>query len=256
MTEFQPDNQIQIEINGRACTCTKGEFLLEAARRNGFYIPTLCHHPGIAEQGCCRVCLAEVVENERSKIVVSCVYPVEKPCKVYTDSERVKEDRKVVLMLLALRAPESTEIQALCRQYGVMDGSRFKPIEGEKCIMCGLCARACASLGTGAISTVLRGTSKKRSTPYEEPSDACVGCLSCTRVCPVDAIPYTEDDTKRSIWGREFPLVHCQECGVVIGTREEIVLAAGKSGEEVQDLCPECRKKKMSDVMAHTYGTE
>lgn len=137
---------IEITINGKACTCEKGEFLLEVARRNGFYIPTLCHHPGVAEQGCCRVCLVEVVENKRSKIVVSCVYPVERPCEVYTDSARVREDRGAVLMLLAARAPESTEIKLLCKQYGAMDGSRFAPIEGEKCIMCGLCARACASL--------------------------------------------------------------------------------------------------------------
>ncbi|MFR1056633.1 MAG: 2Fe-2S iron-sulfur cluster-binding protein [[Clostridium] scindens] len=95
---------IEITINGKACTCEKGEFLLEVARRNGFYIPTLCHHPGVAEQGCCRVCLVEVVENKRSKIVVSCVYPVERPCEVYTDSARVREDRGAVLMLLAARA--------------------------------------------------------------------------------------------------------------------------------------------------------
>ena len=56
---------IEITINGKACTCEKGEFLLEVARRNGFYIPTLCHHPGVAEQGCCRVCLVEVVEKQK-----------------------------------------------------------------------------------------------------------------------------------------------------------------------------------------------
>lgn len=251
MTENQ---QIEIKINGKTCTCTKGEFLLDIARRNGFYIPTLCHHPGIAEQGCCRVCLAEVAEHGRSKIVVSCVYPVERPCEVYTDSERVKEDRSVVLMLLSMRAPESTEIQALCRQYGAMEGGRFKPLDGEKCIMCGLCARACESLGAGAISTVLRGTSKKISTPYDEPSKDCAGCLSCVRVCPTNAIPYAEDENKRRIWGREFPLIRCRECGTVIGTREELELAALRSGKEAEDLCPQCRKKKMSDVLAHTYG--
>lgn len=247
---------IEIKINGKTCTCEKGEFLLNVARRNGFYIPTLCHHPGVAEQGCCRVCLVEVVENNKSKIVVSCVYPVEKPCEVYTDSERVKEDRAVVLMLLKARAPESPEIAALCKAYGAADGSRFRPIDGEKCIMCGLCARACASLGTGAISTVLRGTEKKISTPYDEPSGACIGCLSCTMVCPTHAIPYKDDGQTREIWGRTFELVHCRECGAVLGTRQELETAAQRAGEEPEDLCPECRKKKMADVMAHTYGAE
>lgn len=247
---------IEITINGKACTCEKGEFLLEVARRNGFYIPTLCHHPGVAEQGCCRVCLVEVVENKRSKIVVSCVYPVEQSCEVYTDSARVREDRGAVLMLLAARAPESTEIKALCKQYGAMDGSRFAPIEGEKCIMCGLCARACASLGTGAISTVMRGTSKKISTPYDEPSSACIGCLSCAKICPTRAIDFAEDEKKRSIWGREFELIRCKECGAPIGTKEEIEYAAMRCGEEPTYLCPDCRKKKMADVMAHAYGVE
>ena len=43
---------IEITINGKKCTCEKGEFLLDVARRNGFYIPTLCHHPAISGQAC------------------------------------------------------------------------------------------------------------------------------------------------------------------------------------------------------------
>ncbi|MEG0722508.1 MAG: 2Fe-2S iron-sulfur cluster-binding protein [Lachnospiraceae bacterium] len=247
---------MEIQINGTPCTCEKGEFLLDVARRNGFYIPTLCHHPGISEQGCCRVCLVEVVENKRSKIVVSCVYPVEKPCEVYTNSDKVKENRSVVLMLLKARAPESPEIAALCKAYGAIDGSRFQSLQGEKCILCGLCARACQSLGAGAISTVLRGTQKKISTPYDEPSENCIGCLSCAKVCPTNAIDFSENVNTRSIWGREFPLIHCEKCGEVIGTKEELAAAAKKSGEEVDTLCPACRKKSMADVLAHTYGVE
>ncbi|MEG0191101.1 MAG: 4Fe-4S binding protein [Lachnospiraceae bacterium] len=247
---------IEIQINGTSCTCEKGEFLLEVAKRNGFYIPTLCHHPGISEQGCCRVCLVEVVENQKSKIVVSCVYPVERPCEVYTNSDKVKENRAVVLMLLKARAPESSKIAAFCKTYEAIDGSRFQPIQNEKCILCGLCARACKSMGAGAISTVLRGTQKKISTPYDEPSENCIGCLSCAKVCPTDAISFTENHNSRSIWGREFQLVHCDVGGEVMGTTEELVAAANKSGEAGATLCPSCRKKALADVLAHTYGTE
>ncbi|MFR1056634.1 MAG: 4Fe-4S dicluster-binding protein [[Clostridium] scindens] len=137
-----------------------------------------------------------------------------------------------------------------------MDGSRFAPIEGEKCIMCGLCARACASLGTGAISTVMRGISKKISTPYDEPSSACIGCLSCAKICPTRAIDFAEDEKTRNIWGREFELIRCKECGAAVGTKEEMDYAAMRCGEEPTYLCPDCRKKKMADVMAHAYGAE
>ena len=145
-------------------------------------------------------------------------------------------------------------IAALCKAYGAANGSRFAQIDGEKCIMCGLCAGACAKLGTGAISTVLRGTAKKISTPYDEPSKDCVGCLSCAYICPTKAITFKDDGQTREVWGRTFEIVHCRECGAPVGTREEIALAARRAGEEPEELCPTCRKKKMTDIMAHTYG--
>lgn len=252
---------LNIKINGKACTCEKGEYLLDVCRRNDVYLPTLCRHESVGEQGACRLCLSEVIENGRSKIVVSCIYPVEHECEVLTDSERVRRDRSVVLMLLKARAPESPEIDALCKHYGAMDDSRFMKLDGEKCVMCGLCARACASLGTGAISTVGRGTEKKVSTPYDEPNKACIGCLSCAEICPTNAIEFMENDRERSIWGRTFELVHCEKCGEVIGTREELDYAAMRANEaggeekiEKVVLCKTCRQKEMTDVLAHTYG--
>lgn len=247
---------MNIIINGKSCECEKGEFLLTVAERNGFKIPTLCHHQGVAEQGCCRVCLVEVIENKKSKIVVSCVYPIERECEVLTDSDRVKKNRAVVLMLLKMRAPDSPEIAALCKEYNAVDGSRFKPLDDEKCVMCGLCARACKSLGTGAISTVSRGIEKKVSTPYDEPSMTCMGCLSCAKVCPTNAIAYEEDDKTRKIWHRSFNLVRCKSCNAIIGTDIELIQAASRSKEEDITLCADCRKKQMTDVMAFTYGID
>ncbi|MEG1105789.1 MAG: 4Fe-4S dicluster domain-containing protein [Eubacterium sp.] len=245
---------MEITINGKICTCEKGEFLLEIATRNGFKIPTLCHHPGLSEQGCCRLCIVEVIENKRSKVVVSCVYPVERPCEVLTESAKIKEERAVVLMLLKNLAPESDEVQALCDQYGAYETNRLKKVDGGKCILCGLCTRACAALGTGAISTINRGVTKKVATPYEKPSWDCIGCTSCAKVCPTGAIFWSQDETYRSIWDRKFKLVKCESCGKIIGTHSELEYAAKCSETEVDVLCEACRKKKLADVMAHTYG--
>lgn len=246
---------MEILINGIPCACEKGEFLLKVAQRNGIDIPTLCHHEGLSEQGCCRLCIVEVVENGRGKVVISCVYPLERPCEVYTDNDRIREERAVILMLLRLRAPDSPEIAALCQKYGAMETDRFREQQGEKCILCGLCARACASLGTGAISTVNRGITKKISTPYDEPNLRCVGCGSCASVCPTGAIQFKEADGVRSIWGRDFEVLHCVQCGVLIGTSQEIDRSFLRSGTKRDGLCPSCRQKKMSDVLAHTFGS-
>ena len=96
-----------IKINGKDCECEKGEYLLTVARRNGIIIPTLCNHPAIEGQGCCRVCIVEVFERNQGKIVVSCVYPVERECQVFTDSDKVRRERGMILRLLQKRAPDS-----------------------------------------------------------------------------------------------------------------------------------------------------
>lgn len=245
---------MNIVINGKVCSCEKGEFLLQAARRNGIEIPTLCHHDGFPGQGSCRLCIVEVAEKGRKKVVVSCVYPVEQECEVFTESEKVQRERRMILTLLKKRAPESPEIQELCDRYQAEDIPRFVTVDGSRCVMCGLCVKACAELSVGAISTVNRGVSKEIATPYHEESAVCVGCGSCAYVCPTGAIPVTETEDTRMIWGKTFELVHCKECGRVIGTKQELHMAAAKAGTDPDVLCADCRKKRMADVMCSTYG--
>ena len=243
-----------ITINGKPCACEKGEFLLQVARRNGIEIPTLCHHEAIAGQGCCRLCIVEVVERGRGRIVVSCVFPVEHECEVLTDSEKVRRERGMILRLLEKRAPESPEIRALCEKYAAPEIDRFVRADGEKCVLCGLCAKACGELGVGAISTAGRGVAKEVATPYHEPSSVCVGCGSCASICPTGAIEVAETADTRTIWGKSFHLVRCKRCGQVIGTREELDFAARKSGQEPDGLCRSCRQERMAEVFSRTYG--
>lgn len=245
-----------IKINGKECTCEKGEFLLQVAKRNGIEIPTLCHHEAIEGQGCCRLCIVEVIERGRGKIVVSCVYPIEHECEVLTDSEKVVRQRRMILNLLRARAPESAEIEELCEKYGVEKIDRFVKINESKCVLCGLCVKACNELSVGAISTAMRGIDKEVMPPYREPSEVCVGCGSCAAICPTNVIEITETDTTRTIWGKTFDLVRCSRCGRVIGTPEELAYAAQKSGEEIATLCPDCRKHELSVTMAVVYGRE
>lgn len=245
---------MKITINGKVCECEKGEFILPIARRNGIEIPTLCHHDGFSGQGACRVCIVEVVEKGRGKIVVSCVYPVEKECEVFTDSEKVQKQRGMILALLHKKAPGSEEISELCSRYNAPVIERFVEEPENKCVMCGLCVKACTELSAGAISTVNRGVTKEIATPYHEPSSSCIGCGSCAYVCPTGAIRITETASERTIWGKTFSLVTCESCGRVIGTKEEIAYAAKRAGREPDTLCDSCRKKQIALGFKAIYG--
>ncbi|MDR2940852.1 MAG: (2Fe-2S)-binding protein [Clostridiales bacterium] len=243
-----------IKIDGKECGCKHGEFILEVAKRNGIEIPNLCHHEGLPGQGCCRVCIVEVEINGWRNIVTACVYPLERECEVFTNSPRVIKQRAMVLALLHSLAPGSSEVSELCEKYNVPSYRRFVKKNDTKCILCGLCAKACESLGTGAISTVNRGTGKAVTTPYGEPSYECVGCASCAKVCPTGAIMVEEGAGSRKIWGKKIPLLKCKKCGEPAGTYMELRRAAEKLGEGMPELCEACRKKEIAEKLASIYG--
>ena len=245
---------ITLTIDGVTCTCEKGEYLYDVAKRNGIHIPTLCRHDGFEDhRACCRICIVEVEQRGRTKIVTSCVYPVEGECEVRTNTERIKEERAVLYALLGHRAPEADLIGEMSSGLDMGGFERLVSIDNEKCILCGLCVQACDSLGTGAISTVERGTDKRVATPYDNPSEFCVGCASCANVCPTGAIEYTETDTVRTIWHRDFELAHCEKCGRVMGTVAAVEHAAAEAGLDVPCVCDECRKRALADEMMQTY---
>ena len=245
--------ELTITIDGKQCACEKGEYLWDVAKRNGITIPALCRSDAFADhRACCRICIVEVIERGRAKVVTSCVYPVEGPIEVLTASEKILEERAVLLALLAHRAPDAGTIRDMFADTGATGFDRLVKVDAEKCILCGLCVQACNALGTGAISTVFRGTEKKVSTPYDKGSAHCVGCLSCANVCPTGAIEYAETATTRTIWNREFALVRCQQCGEVMGTVESLRHAVGEDAE-LPHVCDACRKKHLADQMMHTY---
>ncbi len=236
--------EVGIYINGIFIKADSSWTVLQAARTNGFEIPTLCYHPDLPSEGHCRLCVVEVGEGPRTRLVNSCTYPVEKDLKVQTDSDKVKQARRIVLELLLARAPQAKIIQDLARTHGVYE-TRFHIADPEElCILCGLCVRTCKEIvGVSAISMTYRTPEKQVATPFKEAAEACIGCGSCAFICPTGVIPYTEKDGVRTIWGRNFELQPCSKCGNYIAPKAQLEHWAQITGDPVESflICRDCR---------------
>jgi bidirectional [NiFe] hydrogenase diaphorase subunit len=188
---------IEFNINDRKVEARSGWTLLDTARHYGVDIPTLCYHESVAPSGACRLCIVELKEGDWSKLVASCIYPVQAGINVYTETKRVQNVRRWIFEMLLSTCPASEEIRQMAAKYGVVS-TRF-PIDDpdQTCMVCGLCSRVCEEVvGLSAISTVDRGVHKKVSSPFLRPTDICVACGSCVSICPTGAMQAIFDSVR------------------------------------------------------------
>ncbi len=250
----------KLTIDGKSVEVREGAFVLEAARKAGVDIPTLCHHEAVEPWGGCRLCMVDVTFDHWDgwyKCVAACLYPVAEGLIVKTRTERVMNVRKVVLDLLLARSPETPLIQKLAAEHGIKQTSFVPNDEPTDCILCGLCTRICDHLGISAISAVDRGIGREIAPPFHEPPPDCIGCLACAEICPTDHIKYKTNDFTREIWGKSFEMLRCSRCGKAHITVAQADFFAGRNGvpRSYFELCDECKRKEHADLFARLGGS-
>lgn len=91
-------DMINLTINGQKVTAPAGSTILETAKANGIYIPTLCYDEAVEIYGACGLC---VVEAEGvPKLLRSCSAKISEGMVIHTESERVIKSRKIAMELL------------------------------------------------------------------------------------------------------------------------------------------------------------
>jgi bidirectional [NiFe] hydrogenase diaphorase subunit len=191
---------ISLKVNGLPVSVETGTTLLEAAQFLGFPIPTLCHMEGLSSYGACRLCVVEIGEGPKARLVSSCTYPAEEGLRMRTASARVVRARKMTIELLLASCPQSKVIQDLASAHDVRQ-QRFRQ-EHEDCILCGLCARMCKEqMSAGAIGFRGRGERRTLGTPFDKTSAVCRLCGGCMYVCPACQLRCTFTEPERAICG-------------------------------------------------------
>ncbi|MDJ0727456.1 MAG: bidirectional hydrogenase complex protein HoxU [Prochloraceae cyanobacterium] len=204
-----------LTINGELISARAGDTILQAAKDNGIYIPTLCHLEGLSDIGACRMCMVEV--EGINKLLSACVTEVAEGMVVATNTEKLKEYRRMNMELIFAEgnhtcavcvANSNCELQDTAVAVG-MEHTRFSyrfpdrgvdlshpqfGIDRNRCILCTRCVRVCDEIeGAHVWDIANRGEEAEIVSGLNQPwgeVDACTACGKCVNACPTGAISY------------------------------------------------------------------
>ncbi|MHC4598247.1 MAG: NADH-quinone oxidoreductase subunit G, partial [Planctomycetota bacterium] len=260
---------ISLKIDGIAVEVEEGATILDAAKKAGVTIPTLCHDDRLKPFGACRMCLVEVKGMPR--LQPACTSPAPKDAEIITHSDRLLRVRQTILEYQCVNHPLDCPVCDAAGECRLQDlvyehalhGNRFRmerraevpdtraPLverNPNRCVSCYRCVRICHEVqGVGAIGMIHRGFKTDIAPPFDEPLD-CEFCGQCISACPVGALTSRVFKYRARSWFLTRTPSTCPHCGT--GCRVNVEHMNGKVlritanvGEGVNggNLCPKGR---------------
>lgn len=210
---------VKLTIDNQEVTVKEGTTIMDAAESLGIPIPKLCFLKEINEIGACRVCVVEVEGKE--KLITACNNVVEEGMVVYTNSAKVRKNRKTIVKLILSQHDgncstcvrnQNCALQSIAKDLNIQIIPYKKELDeqawdysfplirdSKKCIKCMRCINVCEKIqnmnvwdleGTGSKTNVYVSNRKC----IEEVD--CALCGQCITHCPVGALRERDDTTE------------------------------------------------------------
>jgi len=223
------NGKITITIDNKAFKVDEGLTILEAAKQNDVYIPTLCYHDELTPYGGCRMCIVEV--DGFRNLPTACTTPVQDGMVVRTQTSLVQSTRKEILQLFLSEHPASCLAcgeQEECKLYsdtirkaGMTTGCRFCSKDGQ----CEL-QDVTEYLGIEELEYPIhyRGLPLENGDPfYDRNFNLCILCGRCVRECQevrlANVLAFINRGRETVIgpaFGRSYLDAGCEFCGACV----------------------------------------
>ncbi len=227
----------KMTLNGQPLEVPPGSTILDATKKAGAYVPTLCYHRQMSPLGNCRMCMVEVKGWPR--LAPACYTKVNEGMEVTTTSDAVRESQRYNaelhlqnhdLTCWACEQDGLCELQDVIYKLGIKEPrfgtlKKLKPIhkdnpfiqiDNNKCILCSRCVEACDEVQVQNVLAIKGEGQNAVLLPKNSTFDdsGCVYCGHCVSVCPVEALQEVDAVGKgRDAEFKHIPVV-CVYCGV------------------------------------------
>ncbi len=233
---------INFKINGHSVTAERGETIINVARREDIYIPTMCYLEKTTPCASCRLCSVEV--EGMDGFVLACNTPPTEGINIITDSDVLETERTNIMRMYDVNHPlecgvcdksgecdlqnKTLEFNVGVQQFAAKDQPRkienwgLINYDPSLCILCEKCTHVCNEvIGDDALDLLFGGYNSKVIPKNSDVLD-CTFCGECIAVCPVGALISSDFQYSANSWELSKVPATCAHCSAGCALEYEV----------------------------------
>jgi NADH-quinone oxidoreductase subunit G len=225
------NRDITVTIDGIECKSSYGKTILEVARENGIYIPTMCYLTKVEPIASCRMCVVEVEGVDG--MILSCQEKAVDGAVITTKNSLLDKERQNIMKLYDVNHPlecgvcdksgecdlqnKTLEFNVDKQNFTAKDMLRevqnwgFISYDPSLCILCEKCVRVCNEI-VGSSQLQISPGGYKSTIVNTKPENDCVSCGECMAVCPVGALVSSDFKYSANAWEMDKIPSSCALC--------------------------------------------